>query len=84
MDVLPENISQDIIEIARRNPKIKEIVNLYLHEIPIREDQPLSWRDALELIVKKLDEQYEGALQGWKEDLSKAKASESTALTVKK
>lgn len=66
MDIDPSNISPAIVEIAKRNPMVKEIFTVYLHEIPIIEGEPMTWRDALESMVIKLDEQYRGALEGWK------------------
>lgn len=60
MDIPPEKLNPDIIEIAKLNPMIKEIVTIYLHEIPMREGRALTWMETLEMIVLKLHEQYDG------------------------
>jgi hypothetical protein len=70
MDVQPQDINPAIVEIAKVNPLIKEIFNVYLHEVPVVDDRPMEWREALEMMVVKLAEQYTGALEGWKNDVS--------------
>lgn len=69
MDVQPTDINPKIIEVAKRNPLVKEIVNVYLHEVPVNNGEPLTWSQSLEMMVVKLDEQYTGALDGWKKDV---------------
>lgn len=66
MDVAPDQINPAIVRLAQVNPPVKEIVELYLHEVPVNEGKPLTWQDALEMMVVKLGEQYGGALEGWR------------------
>lgn len=72
MDIAPENINPGIVAIAKKNRLIKEIFTVYLHELPIKDGFPLTWQDALEMMVLKLADQYGGALKGWKDTVDRA------------
>jgi hypothetical protein len=67
MDVSPENINPTIVQIGRTNPAVKAIFAMYLAETGVVDGEPLTWRQALELMVEKLAKQYAGALEGWKD-----------------
>lgn len=87
MDVEPENINPEIVRIARVNPMIRAIFSMYLQGIEVVQGQdgtmlPLTWRQALEMMVLKLSEQYGGALEGWKDQSKKAKPKKDTQLAL--
>lgn len=83
MDILPENLNPAIIEVAKRNPMVKEIVTAYLHGVEVADDRVLTWRDALELMVVKLDDQYVGMTQA-ANDISFKKKETQLALVNEK
>lgn len=83
MDVLPENINPAIVEIARKNPVVRQYFELYLAEGLAKEDGTLlTWREVLEMIVVKLGEQYAGALAGWKDAAAKKESEQGRLLLV--
>lgn len=72
MDVPPENINPEIVEIGKSNPAVRAVFSVYLSEVPVNDGEPLTWRETLELMVVKLAKQYAGALEGWKDSTKRA------------
>lgn len=61
MDIPPSDLNQKIVALAKKNPVLKEIVTAYLLEIET-DTGPLTWMQALEMMVCRLAEQYDGAM----------------------
>lgn len=71
MDVQPQDINPDIVKIGRTNPLVMQVFNAYALEVPSDSGHPLTWVQALELMVLKLSEQHEGAMVAWKQTADK-------------